>query len=687
MLDALRSLPPQPGQRAPRGGLLAWSLGAAILLFVAGPSTEVAFAASWEAISPDGGSVSSLAVAANDPATAYALTPTGLFKTTDAGNQWQSVGSLPILAAKLIADPVANATVYAVGGGGIAKSTDGGNSWRLPSGEILEDVLDLAIDPRDTNTLFAASEGGVTGPGGSVVTPTDGGVFKSTDGGETWAASSTGLPAHTLVTSLAIDPSQPALLYAGTAAGVYKSTDAGASWQAATSGMGAIGVVGLAVDPSPPSRVYAQAGLLSFPANHVPPRSIYVSTDAGASWTARTVAAGNPAVLCIAVPQAARGTVYACSAAGLFKSQDGGSRWSLIENGLGTPYLAALAIAPSLPSRIYAGVGLPDNVGPAAYRTSSAGAAWRACGHGLKGLPAFTYAVSHDLDGLLYYGTYGGVLTSGSNGNTWKPASQGLARREVTSMTIGPGEPAPLFVRAAGIGESLFFSHGAVSWSPVPAPFNAIAVFENQDDPSILYANGVIGDDVGGLFKSVDLGATWTQLTASKDQLLVGPAMSSVSTLYLALLDPTTQHTTLVASHDGGATFEALTSPLGVIEVLVASPFDENTLYYYGFGPGPEPSLHLWQSTDGGHTFTALASPPGRSGISSLLLDPLYPGVLYAATVGAVWISHDDGQTWSESLPGLPATWEVSNLQLSPSRTTLYALSASELFRLTLPSP
>ncbi|MBI4577995.1 MAG: hypothetical protein HY722_17170, partial [Planctomycetes bacterium] len=82
------------------------------------------------------------------------------------------------------------------------------------------------------------------------------GLFKTTDGGASWSAANTGLTS-TIVRALAIDPSAPSTLYAGTVGGVFKTTDGGAGWSAANAGLTSAFVRALVIDPSAPSTVYA----------------------------------------------------------------------------------------------------------------------------------------------------------------------------------------------------------------------------------------------------------------------------------------------------------------------------------------------------------------------------------------------------------------------------------------------
>src|SRR5207245_2292373 len=101
----------------------------------------------------------------------------------------------------------------------------------------------LAIDPQTPATLYVGTRAD--------------GVFRSTDGGESWSAVSAGLP-NLPVTALAIDPQTPTILYAGTErGGVYKSTDGGESWSALNTGLSNLFVSSIVVDPRRPTTVYA----------------------------------------------------------------------------------------------------------------------------------------------------------------------------------------------------------------------------------------------------------------------------------------------------------------------------------------------------------------------------------------------------------------------------------------------
>jgi hypothetical protein len=147
----------------------------------------------------------------------------------------------------------------------MSKSTDGGKSWHDVSTDLTNDdggVWALAIDPADPATLYAGTFFN--------------GVFKSTNSGTNWSPASIGLTRH-IVYALAIDPATPTTLYAGTEGGVFKSTNGSANWSAINTGLpGGTSVTSLAIDPATSTTLYAVTW----------GSGVFKSTDGGANWNA-----------------------------------------------------------------------------------------------------------------------------------------------------------------------------------------------------------------------------------------------------------------------------------------------------------------------------------------------------------------------------------------------------------------
>ena len=163
---------------------------------------------------------------------------------------------------------------------GVSKSTDGGSSWTLVNNGLTAVgiyVSALAVDPTNADIVYVA-----TPPTGRP--DTDAKIFKSTNGAAQWRQVPIALPKGALITSFAIDPATPSTIYAAyvdyatDSGGVFKSSDSGETWTAPKDVLPTGCCVALTIDPSSPSRIYAatQGG-------------IFRSTDAAMSWTSFNV--------------------------------------------------------------------------------------------------------------------------------------------------------------------------------------------------------------------------------------------------------------------------------------------------------------------------------------------------------------------------------------------------------------
>jgi photosystem II stability/assembly factor-like uncharacterized protein len=228
----------------------------------------------------------------------------GVWKTVNDGTTWTPVfdgeGSYSIGWVEL--DPN-NASVVWVGtgesnsqrsvgyGDGVYRSDDGGKSWKNLGLKKSEHIGRVVIDPRDAKVVYVAAEGPLWGSGG------DRGLYKTTDGGNTWKAVLT-ISENTGVADIAVDPSSPDILYAsayqrrrhvftfidgGPESAIYKSTDAGATWNKLKSGLPTedMGRIGLAVSPADPNVVYATIEAANGKGG------IFRSSDKGATWERR----------------------------------------------------------------------------------------------------------------------------------------------------------------------------------------------------------------------------------------------------------------------------------------------------------------------------------------------------------------------------------------------------------------
>ena len=287
--------------------------------------------------------IRSIAFDPQNPSTLYAGAEFGggVHKSEDGGQTWESKrdsvlrGFAKVL--DIVVDPVNPSNVY-LGtdlSGGIFWSDDRGETWNAAN--ALAKVHELGIHPTTPATLYAAHSGG---------------VYRSSNQARNWELIGNGLPNILDYTSLAVDPSDGDTVYAGATpgfgggeAGVYKTTNGGDSWAEASTGFELSGVTALEIDPGNPSTLYAGGR-----------GGIQKSTNGAASWM--TLDIGIPqfsTVLAVAIDPFNSSVVYAApNTNGVFKSADGGTTWAEYNQGLPHFSTQDLAINPSDPKDVLA---------------------------------------------------------------------------------------------------------------------------------------------------------------------------------------------------------------------------------------------------------------------------------------------------------------------------------------------
>lgn len=638
-------------------------LGALTMLAAMAPDRPAAASGAWQSIGPSGG-IARVTIDPSAPTTLYAAAGPRLFKTVDGGQTWlpADAGLAPTeVMGPVTVDPVSSATLYVVtGSGALWRSTDRAASWRrlngAPAGVFLGG---LAIDPAH-RTLYAAAGNQ---------------VWKSADGGVTWAPTGASLPAGAEILCLAIDPRRPALLYAGTVAGVFKSANGGATWSAARAGIETQQVLTLTVDPFAVGTLWV--GTQATSATH--PQGLFVSHDGGATWARQSLPAVNQGVGCLGISPARGHPLYACSNGGVWRSNDHGRDWQAIDDGLATASFGSLVVDPSSPNRIYTGVNAYTSSGPAVYKSENGGASWQGASDGIDSLFVAALAADPTAAGTVYVGTMAsGLLKSTDDGATWATAGHGLRGISIRALALDPLSPATVY---AETNRAFFVSHdSAANWFRPGAAFPGYPPL--VADP---HASGVLYSPANAsLYGTTDAGAHWTPLAAPPTEFFAALAIapSDPATLYLANFGFIEGHpfSEVFVSHDAGATFVALPNPYSEVSAIAVDPLDPDTLYvsgHRGAGGG------VWKSADGGQTFDQLL---GTGELAPLLIDPADPSVLYGATrtpPADVLVSRDGGATWTQLAPGLPGGL-IEKLTFGPPGTLYAGTDSASVYRLAL---
>jgi photosystem II stability/assembly factor-like uncharacterized protein len=187
--------------------------------------------------------VIAVAVDPMSPNIVYAATQNeGLFKSTDYGETWSSIGSGVSVITYLTPDPTRSGRLFAATATAFFLSEDGGASW---TNVLNVPAWTVTIDPQNPSTVYAGTR--------------TRGIFRSSDGGRTWQEINAGLTDLSMGRSapVIIDPSNPRTLYVAGEGGVFKSEDLGDQWRSVNSGLHHLSVSGLAMDPNDPAVLYA----------------------------------------------------------------------------------------------------------------------------------------------------------------------------------------------------------------------------------------------------------------------------------------------------------------------------------------------------------------------------------------------------------------------------------------------
>lgn len=612
---------------------------------------------------------------------------TGVYKSADAGKTWQHMGLTGTrTVGRIVIHPADPNTVFVAASGnewtasqerGVYKTTDGGRTWsRILFVNDMTGAIDLAMDPADPNTLYAATwqrarkpwsdpraEPGYTGSG----------IHKSIDGGRNWTPANEGLPAAQFRGRIGIDiaRSNPNVLYAFVdsyeiarkagaeerdaygrpkvdvirGATVYRSSDKARTWQqvsAADKQMESVAstygwVFGqIRVDPNDENRVY-MLGVQE-----------WVSADGGKSFTMIRKPGGDNHALWIDPENSFSlidGDDY-----GLGISYDRGATWRRFSAAFPAAGVANIPVAQfynvaydmGTPFKVYGSTQDSGSkrgvVDLSQGRDRIPAAAWE----GAPGGEGSCHAVDPTNPNIVYASGFYGSLTRtdysvpqapGRGGRGSRPASKAIRPQP------GPGEP-PL--RGQWIAPFILSPH----------------------DSNVIYFGAQY------LFRSPDRGDTWQRISADltgNDPKKLGDIQYqtivtiSESPKRAGLLYVGTDDGKAHVTRDGGKTWTDLTAKFPQrkwVSRVVASAFDEGTVYLAQSGRTDDDYLpYVWKSTDFGQTWKNITSNLPTGPVNALRENPSNANVIYAGTDVGVYVSTDAGGSWSVLGAGLPSTF------------------------------
>jgi photosystem II stability/assembly factor-like uncharacterized protein len=669
------------------------------------------------------GRISGFAVDPNNHTRYYvAVASGGVWKTTNAGTTWTPIfdneASYSIGAIAL--DPK-NPLVVWVGtgennsqrsvayGSGLYKSEDGGRTWRNVGLKTSEHIGRIAIDPKDSNIVYVASQGPLWGPGG------ERGLFKTTDGGKTWK-SILNISENTGVTDVVIDHNDPNTLYCasyqrrrhrwtlingGPESAIYKSTDAGATWNRLRAGLPTVelGRVGLAISPVDSNVIYATVEAADRRGG------IFRSGDRGGSWERRNEFDSTAMYYSriVADPKDVD-RIYVMNVFAMV-SDDGGR--TLRRLGERNKHVDNHDIWINPQNTDHYLIGSDGGI----YESFDRGATWDF----KQNLPVTQfYDITTD-NAKPFYNIYGGTQDNFSFGGPSRTRSaSGITNADwfVTNggdgfrSQVDPEDPNTIYAELQNGGLVRFDKRTGERIGIQPQPGRGEDPFRwNWDSPFIIspHLRTRLYFAADKLFRSDDRGDTWQlvsgQLSRDLDRDKL-PVMGRIWSIDAVAKNASTAHfgnaSALAESpkkegliyvgtddglvqvtEDGGKNWRKIEKFPGVADMsyvtrIIASNHDANTAYVsFDNHQSNDFKPYLLKTTDAGRTWTSISSNLPKNGpVLAIAEDHVNPNLLFTGTEFGLWFSIDGGQKWIQLKGGLP-TIAVADLNIQKRENDL----------------
>lgn len=669
----------------------------------------------WQPAGPYniGGRITDIAINPDNPSTMYiGAASGGILKTTDNGASWvnvftdASVISIGALAIDPDNDQVlyagtgeANASSYSFIGNGIYKTTDGGESWQHLGLEQSAYFGRILVDHANSERVFAAACG-------TLFTPNEQrGIFRTENGGASWE--------HVLFVSdstagvdIAQHPTNPDILYAamwermrgltyrrshGPTSGIYKSTDGGDTWSLLTTGLpgsGQMGRIGLAIARNNPEIVYA-----------------FIDRNQGGY-----------------------------SFATVFKTANGGQNWQQTNDGSLQDmnssfgwYFGQIRVDPQNDNRIYMlGVDL--------YRSENGGSSYTQIAgyYNINQIYVDHHAMFiHPQTGFIVHGNDGGLYSSSNYGNSWTKINN-LPLTQFYAIEVDYLNPQRLYGGTQDNNTVRTWTGALDDWERILGGDGFYSLVDYTNSNTIyaesqwgnLYRsnNGgnsftYIAGDMSGdrtnwssplamhpetpatlffgtyrIWKTTNKGTNWTPISGDLTFGLANSGFSTITTISVSSLDP---QKILAGSDDGRVHITTIGGniwtdisdglPVRWITRVAFDPFEPNTIYVTVSGfRWDEPHPYVFRSTDLGQTWESISGNLPELPVNVIVADPGVENRLFIGTDAGIFYTTNGGQQWwslSQGIPNVP----VTDLKIhDPTRTLVAGTYGCSAYRLDI---
>ena len=609
------------------------------------------------------GSIGTIAVAPSNPDIIYVgsgeglhrpdlSTGNGIYKSADAGKTWMHLGlqdgqQIP----KIAVDPKNPDRIFvAVLGHPYGPNEERGIFRSVDGGKTFEKILyvdentggdDVEIDPNNPDILFATLWQSREGPWeNGEWAGTKGGIFKSTDGGDTWKKLSKDFPEDMVQAHIAIAPSSSNIIYAaigttesndygtGKGMGIFRSENGGEDWQKISEDgrpearIGGGDVPEIAVDPKNPEVVYSTS------------IAVWKSVDGARTWKAIRGAPGGDDYQNIWINPLDTRIMLITGDQGAIITVNGGDSWSSWYNQ-STAQLYHVSADNAFPYNVYSGQQESGSVGISS-RGSDGQITFRDW-HPV-GAEEYGYVAPDPLNSNIIYGgkiSRYNKLTGQAQNITPQPVRNGEYRYVRTEPVIfSPVDPKTLYFA----GNVLFKTqNGGDSWKVI--------------SPDLSRAHWNVPESVG---------------TYTNDEMKKMPRRGVIYTvapspLNINIVWAGTDDGYIQVTQDGGRTWKNVTPPevtsWSKVSLIDAGHFDNNVAYAaVNRIRCDDMRPYIYKTSDGGKTWKTIVNGLPDNPVNAVREDPKRKGLLFASTETQVYFSLDDGGHWQSVRLNMPAT-------------------------------
>ncbi len=617
-------------------------------------------------------------------------------------------------------------------GRGILKTSDGGNTWKrahIAQGLNSSFITALAVTPANPNVVYAAGRKeylSVPWPAETVPDPGINAIFKSIDSGETWQDVTTGKgidhdPAKSfdnIPTDVVISPTDANVIYASFGlyywGGIWKSTNGGQTWSRLLNGL---------PDPSLPNMGYGRIELEMAPSNSNilyasftyeykngdtvnlkddAMLGIWKTTNAGQSWTqvttpltsnqhnrnqGNTTALGSQGGYAHAlIVHPTDPNIVFVGGLDIYKTTNGGNTWAQVSMWLepGTPGNPERIPYVHADHHVFAFDGSTNP--PTLYngsdggvtRSRDLGQSWQALNHDLGVTQFYTFAVHPTNSNIMLGGTQdnGTPMVLNDQVNAWEE----LVGADGWQTYFDHTDPTIIYASTQQLGMARMMMNYTTGEK---TDFKLIGYFDGSNGitqrdynnaafyaPYELSPNNpnVLVLGTNRLLRSTNRGDSWTALSTEVDSALVAVAIAEGNDNIMWFA--TTK--SIFKTEDGGATYANVTRanlPKRFLTDLEFDPSNNRNVYltYSGYG-----TSHVFKSNNAGASWTDISSNLPDVPANTIQVHPQKPNVLFLGTDIGVFLSENGGQTWQPCTNNFP-TVQVSAIFLHANSNRVYA--------------